>query len=119
MVKKPLATATGRDSTSDEIDGGEELNGLPVVTSVPPAGAVPVEPHFEKVTGDLDAAVQRLLYEYAARPENPITFQGEQIQFIERVVEHLDSVLLARRLNQASPQKVFLLLGQGARGKAN
>ena len=107
---------TGADL--DDIEDGVELDGLPVQASVPPAAAAPVEPHFEKVTGDLDEVVKRLLHEYATRSENPITFQGEQIQFIERVVEHLDGVLYARRLGQSPPQKVFLMLGQGGSGKS-
>ena len=59
-----------------------------------------------------------LLYLYASRPEKPVTFKGEQIEFIVRVVEHLDVVLQAWRLKQPAPQKVFLLLGQGGSGKS-
>ena len=89
-----------------------------MVGSVPLDVPPDVEAHFEQLTGDLDPVVQRLLYQYGSRPDKPVAFQAEQIEFIERVVEHLDVVLQARRLGQSRPQRVFLLLGQGGSSKS-
>ena len=61
--------------------------------------------------------VAKLLLQRQHDPENPMTFDAAQLNFLAIVVTQLEKILAAEQGGEAVTQEVVLLMGQGGSGK--
>ena len=61
--------------------------------------------------------VAKLVVQRQRDPENPMTFDAEQLNFLAIVVAQLEKILVAEQGGEAVTQEVVLLMGQGGSGK--
>ena len=61
--------------------------------------------------------VAKLVLQRQRHPENPMTFDAVQLNFLAIVVTQLEKILAAEQGGEAVTQEVVLLMGQGGSGK--